>query len=70
MADDKPTLRETTHGDEQRRNPRFPNSTIWSEEEREKHRDQRDTTIEDAGLVTDRVLEDDTDTNSDADPDA
>ncbi|MEE4297871.1 MAG: hypothetical protein V2J24_00390 [Pseudomonadales bacterium] len=56
MADDKPDLRETTGRDEQRRNPRFPNSTVWSEEQRRKHRDERDATIEDAGLVTDRRL--------------
>jgi hypothetical protein len=58
MADDKPTLRETTNRSEQRRNPRFPNSTIWSEEQRRQHREERDSVIEDAGLVTDRVLED------------
>ncbi len=57
MADDKPTIRETTNRNEQRRNPRFPNSTIWSEEQRRQHREERDATIEDAGLVTDRVLE-------------
>lgn len=61
MADDKPTIRETTNRNEQRRNPRFPNSTIWSEEQRRQHREQRDATIEDAGLVTDRLLEDGTD---------
>lgn len=57
MADDKPDLRETTGRDEQRRNPRFPNSTIWSEEQRRKHRSERDATIEGAGLVTDRLLD-------------
>lgn len=59
MADDKPTVRETTNRNEQRRNPRFPNSSIWSENERREHREQRDATIEDAGLVTDRLIEDD-----------
>ena len=57
MADDKSPIRETTNRNEQRRNPRFPNSTIWSEDERREHREQRDATIEDAGLVTDRMID-------------
>ena len=61
MADDKPNLKETTNQDEQRRNPRFPNSSIWSDEQRRQHREERDATIEDAGLVTDRLLEEDDD---------
>ena len=57
MADDKPPIRETTNRNEQRRNPRFPNSSIWSEEQRRQHREERDATIEEAGLVTDRMLD-------------
>ncbi len=47
-----------------RRNARFPNSRVWTDEERERHRVERDVTIERAGLVTDRLL-DDGDTESD-----
>lgn len=62
MADDKHVFRETTNRAEQRRNPRFPNSTIWSEDERRQHREERDATIEDAGLVTDRMMDEDDET--------
>jgi len=51
--------RETTNLGEMRRNPRFPRSRVWTDEERERHRIERDKTIEEAGLVTDRLLEDD-----------
>ncbi|MCC5887639.1 MAG: hypothetical protein JJT88_14490 [Gammaproteobacteria bacterium] len=51
--------RETTSTGEMRRNPRFPKSRVWTDEERERHRTERDATIEQAGLVTDRLLEDD-----------
>ena len=57
MADDQPVFKETTNRNEQRRNPRFPGSAVWSEEQRREHREQRDSLIEDAGLVTDRVIE-------------
>jgi len=57
MADDQPVFKETTNRNEQRRNPRFPGSAVWSEEQRREHREQRDSTIEDAGLVTDRMIE-------------
>lgn len=49
--------RETSTGDGQRRNPRFPRSKVWSDEQRAEHREQRDSTLEDAGLVTDRMLD-------------
>lgn len=49
-------VRETTRRDEQRRNPRYPNSTIWSDDRRREHRDERDSVLEKAGLVTDRML--------------
>jgi hypothetical protein len=58
MSDDKNAVRETTNRSEQRRNPRFPNSSIWSDDERRQHREERDATIEDAGLVTDRMIDD------------
>jgi hypothetical protein len=48
--------RETTNADERRRNPRFPNSSLWSDDRREAHRDERDRTLEEVGLVTDRTL--------------
>jgi len=57
MADDNPVYRETTNRNEQRRNPRFPNSSVWTEDQRREHREERDSTIEDAGLVTDRMIE-------------
>lgn len=49
-------VRETTKRGEQRRNPRYPNSSIWSDERRREHRDERDSVLEKAGLVTDRML--------------
>lgn len=49
-------VRETTKPGEKRRNPRFPNSSIWSEERRLEHREERDSALEGAGLVTDRML--------------
>lgn len=51
--------RETSHASEARRNPRFPKSRVWTDEERERHRIERDATIEQAGLLTDRLLEKD-----------
>lgn len=45
--------RETTNPGEKRRNPRPPKSRIWTAEERERHRMERDSIIEQAGLVTD-----------------
>lgn len=56
MADDNPVFRETTNRNEQRRNPRFPNSSVWTEAQRRDHREERDSTIEGAGLVTDRMI--------------
>lgn len=64
MSAESKRPRETTGRGELRRNPRFPNSRIWSEEERERHRDERDQTIEQAGLLTDRLLEGEDDTES------
>lgn len=61
MPDDKSRLRETTDHDGQRRNPRFPKSSVWSEDQRRAHRRERDATIADAGLVTDRDLDADDD---------
>jgi hypothetical protein len=43
--------------EDKRRSPRYPRSKIWSEETRERHRHRRDQAIEDAGLVTDRMIE-------------
>lgn len=60
MAERDDTIKETTNAGEQRRNPRFPNSTVWSEEDRRRHREERDSVLEDAGLVTDRMIEDGT----------
>lgn len=59
MASESKRPRETTNAGELRRNPRFPRSRVWTDEERELHRVDRDTTIEQAGLLTDRLLEDD-----------
>jgi len=59
MAPESKRPRETTNLGELRRNPRFPKSKVWTDEERERHRIERDATIEQAGLVTDRLLEDD-----------
>ncbi len=59
MTKDHSRPRETTNKDEQRRNARFPKSRVWSDDERQRHRKQRDAAIEKAGLVTDRQLEDD-----------
>lgn len=58
MASESKRPRETTNAGELRRNPRFPKSRVWTDEERERHRIERDATIEQAGLVTDRLLED------------
>lgn len=58
MASGSKRPRETTNAGELRRNPRFPKSRVWTDEERERHRIERDATIEQAGLVTDRLLED------------
>jgi hypothetical protein len=59
MGDDTKRIRETSTGDGKRRNPRFPRSSVWSEEQRRQHREERDRALEDAGLVTDRMLDDD-----------
>ena len=64
MADDNPVYRETTNRNEQRRNPHFPNSSVWTEDQRREHREERDSTIEDAGLVTDRMIEEGDDSES------
>ncbi len=48
--------RESTARDDRRRNPRYSNSRVWSDSERLDHRDERDRTIEDAGLVSERQL--------------
>ena len=58
MADETKRIRETTKRGEKRGNPRFPGSTIWTEEQRRQHREQRDQVLEEVGLVTDRLLED------------
>lgn len=50
--------RVTSSRDDNRRNPRYPKSRVWTEEERERHREERDATIEKAGLLTDRQLGD------------
>ncbi|HSG89058.1 MAG TPA: hypothetical protein VLA56_07595 [Pseudomonadales bacterium] len=57
MADSDKRLKETTNSGEQRRNPRFPNSRVWSEDQRRQHRDERDALLADAGLIIDRDLE-------------
>lgn len=57
MADDNPVYRETTNRNQQRRNPRFPNASVWTDAKRQEHRDDRDSTIEGAGLVTDRMID-------------
>lgn len=59
MAPESKRPRETSLGSESRRNPRFPKSRIWTDEERERHRIERDATIEQAGLLTDRLLDND-----------
>jgi len=56
MADETKRIRETTKPGEKRRNPRFPGSTIWTEEERRQHREERDRVLEELGLVTDRLI--------------
>lgn len=50
---------ETTGKDpkEKRRTPRYPGNRVWSDATREQHRVSRDQAIEDAGLVTDRMIE-------------
>ena len=58
MSRDAERPRETTNAGERRRNPRFPRATLWSDERREAHRDERDRTLEQLGLVTDRRLPD------------
>lgn len=58
MADETKRIRETTQPGDKRRNPRFPGSTIWTEEQRRQHREERDQVLEELGLVTDRLLED------------
>ena len=58
MADETKRIREITKTGEKRRNPRFPGSTIWTEEQRRQHRKERDQVLEELGLVTDRLLED------------
>lgn len=58
MSDQTKRFRETTKRGEKRRNPRFPGSTIWAEEQRRQHREERDRVLEELGLVTDRLLED------------
>lgn len=50
--------RMTTKKNEKRLNTRYPKSGVWSEGERESHRDTRDATLEKAGLVTDRSIGD------------
>ncbi|TVS09715.1 MAG: hypothetical protein EA417_19915 [Gammaproteobacteria bacterium] len=59
MTKDHSRPRETTNKDKQRRNARFPKSRVWSDAERQRHRKLRDAALEKAGLVTDRLLEDD-----------
>ena len=51
--------KETTGSDatEKRRSPRYPSDRAWSNGTRERHRKGRDQAIEDAGLVTDRMVE-------------
>lgn len=49
-------IRETTKRGEKRLNSRFPKSSIWSEEQRRLHREERDSVLEEVGLVTDRML--------------
>lgn len=41
---------------DKRRSPRYPANRVWSNATRERHRDGRDQAIEDAGLVTDRMI--------------
>ena len=50
--------RETTGNapKDKRRSPRYPRNRVWSNTTRERHRDGRDQAIEDAGLVTDRMV--------------
>ena len=43
--------------EDKRRSPRYPRNRVWSNATRERHRDERDQAIEDAGLVTDRMVE-------------
>ena len=59
MAESKQVFKETTNRNEQRRNPRFPSSSVWTEDDRRRHREERDALIEDAGLVTDRESSED-----------
>ena len=62
MAAEPKRPRETVGAGEMRRNARFPKSRVWTDEERERHRAERDAALERAGLVTDRLLaQDDTD---------
>ena len=54
---DTAIAKETTGTDqEKRRSPRYPSNRVWSNATRERHRDGRDQAIEDAGLVTDRMI--------------
>lgn len=62
MASESKRPREKSIPGEMRRNTRFPKSRVWTEEERERHRSERDAAIEQAGLLTDRLLDDDDDT--------
>lgn len=56
MSRDAQRPRETTNAGERRRNPRFPKSSLWSDARRDAHREERDRTLEEVGLVTDRKL--------------
>lgn len=69
MADSDKRIRETTNKGKKRRNARFPNSSVWSEDRRLQHRDERDSVIEEVGLATDRSLNDrDGEPDGDAEP--
>ncbi len=56
--------RMTTKKNEQRLNTRYSKSGVWTEGEREEHRETRDANLEQAGLITDRRLG-----NADGEPD-
>jgi hypothetical protein len=49
-ADPQDPVRETTGRGELRRSPRYPQSGVWTEAERRRHRAQRDAIQRDAGL--------------------